>query len=320
MADVRFARVTSAQLASTAIIDGQLLFCTDTNKIYLDSGNVRIPYSASPANNDFNNVIGIASPTENDYVGAGAIKTMYNTLNTNNGALNSQHAPQYSSAQTWAVGDYCTKDNFLYRCKTAISTPEPFNGNKWDLVTVGGELKSLNNKIETNNSTLSNSISMLGLRTTTLETSLDGVKGGASNITFSIGADGKPYINYKVGADTVSKKLGSSEISLVAQLPTRDYGGHHEPTGNAFGYAVPSTPASAYLAVCANSTLGGAVGVSASGGGGGFVTVDYTVFTSHTSDFCSVGGVFLCANPVAGTTISVNCGQGGVYGALFAIN
>lgn len=34
------------------------------------------------------------------------------------------------------------------------------------------------------------------------------------DITFSVGADGFPYATYKVGADTVIKKLGSTVISL----------------------------------------------------------------------------------------------------------
>ena len=37
-------------------------------------------------------------------------------------------APAYSASGTYAVGDYCTKDGYLYRCNTAISTAEAWTG------------------------------------------------------------------------------------------------------------------------------------------------------------------------------------------------
>ena len=43
-------------------------------------------------------------------------------------------APAYSSSATYAVGDYCTKDNYLYRCKTAITTAEAWTAAHWDQV------------------------------------------------------------------------------------------------------------------------------------------------------------------------------------------
>lgn len=40
-------------------------------------------------------------------------------------------ASQYSSAQTYAVGDYAVYSHKIYRCKTAVSTAEAFDSSKW---------------------------------------------------------------------------------------------------------------------------------------------------------------------------------------------
>ena len=48
----------------------------------------------------------------------------------------------YSSSQTYAVGDYCIKDNTLYKCTTAISTAEAWNSAHWTATTIATELNS----------------------------------------------------------------------------------------------------------------------------------------------------------------------------------
>ena len=52
-------------------------------------------------------------------------------------------APIYSSSATYRVGDYCTYGNYMYRCNTAISTPEEFNILHWNMTTAGYELYDL---------------------------------------------------------------------------------------------------------------------------------------------------------------------------------
>ena len=37
---------------------------------------------------------------------------------------------EYSATNTYAVGDYCIRENVLYKCKTAITTGEAFDSNK----------------------------------------------------------------------------------------------------------------------------------------------------------------------------------------------
>ena len=51
-------------------------------------------------------------------------------------------AEEYSSSATYAVGAYCTHDNKMYRCTTAITTAENWNSAHWSLILIGDELKS----------------------------------------------------------------------------------------------------------------------------------------------------------------------------------
>ena len=44
-------------------------------------------------------------------------------------------APYDSTSGTYSVGDYCNHNGNIYRCTTAISTPEAFDSNKWQLVS-----------------------------------------------------------------------------------------------------------------------------------------------------------------------------------------
>jgi hypothetical protein len=49
----------------------------------------------------------------------------------------------------------------------------------------------------------------------TLNNNLTSLNGGGQIEGIYIGEDGKPYITYKVGADTVTKKLGSNGLELL---------------------------------------------------------------------------------------------------------
>ena len=53
------------------------------------------------------------------------------------------NATEYSSAQTYALGDYCTHDGKLYRCTTAITEPEAWTEAHWTETTVGAELTAI---------------------------------------------------------------------------------------------------------------------------------------------------------------------------------
>lgn len=56
-------------------------------------------------------------------------------------------------AGVYSVGDYCIYQSVLYKCITAISTPEAFDSTKWTDVSVAEELtsqKNTLNQLETN--------------------------------------------------------------------------------------------------------------------------------------------------------------------------
>ena len=57
-------------------------------------------------------------------------------------------AAEYSSSSTYAVGDYCINNNYLYRCTTAISTAEAWTSGHWQQVTVGTELSDLKSDLK----------------------------------------------------------------------------------------------------------------------------------------------------------------------------
>lgn len=49
---------------------------------------------------------------------------------------------EYDSTTTYAVGDYCIKDNTLYKCTTAITTAEEWDVTHWAAVKISTELQS----------------------------------------------------------------------------------------------------------------------------------------------------------------------------------
>ena len=55
---------------------------------------------------------------------------------------------EYSATNTYAVGDYCIHENILYKCKTAITTGEAFDSNKWVQTTCGTEFGELNSNLD----------------------------------------------------------------------------------------------------------------------------------------------------------------------------
>ena len=56
---------------------------------------------------------------------------------------------EYSATNTYAVGDYCIRENVLYKCKTAITTGEAFDSSKWVQTTCGTEVAELNSNLDT---------------------------------------------------------------------------------------------------------------------------------------------------------------------------
>lgn len=50
----------------------------------------------------------------------------------------------YSASKLYAVGEDCVYEGVRYKCITAIETPEAFDPNKWQAISIEGELNELN--------------------------------------------------------------------------------------------------------------------------------------------------------------------------------
>ena len=58
------------------------------------------------------------------------------------------NAAEYSAAQTYAVGDYCTHDGKLYRCTTAITGAEEWTAAHWTETSVATELEAISTTLQ----------------------------------------------------------------------------------------------------------------------------------------------------------------------------
>ena len=60
----------------------------------------------------------------------------------------------YDNTAVYAVGDYCISGDHAYKCTIAIETPEDFNTNHWQQVTIEEILKEHDASIESVNASL----------------------------------------------------------------------------------------------------------------------------------------------------------------------
>jgi len=58
-------------------------------------------------------------------------------------------APEYAATNTYAVGDLAVYQGVLYKCTTAIDTPEAWTVQHWQDTTIGDEVSTLKESIET---------------------------------------------------------------------------------------------------------------------------------------------------------------------------
>ena len=102
----------------------------------------------------------------------------------------------YDNTATYSVGDLCIYNGLIYQCISAIETAEEWTEGHWAPVSLTGEMNEINDSFSSINNNLAN-----------------------GQVKFSVESDGA-YVTYNVGADTVTKKLGSG----VPMCPIRvDY-------------------------------------------------------------------------------------------------
>ena len=56
-------------------------------------------------------------------------------------------APPYDSKSTYAVGDYCSKDEAIYKCTEPITTAETWNASHWTVITSNEMIADMNDKL-----------------------------------------------------------------------------------------------------------------------------------------------------------------------------
>lgn len=57
---------------------------------------------------------------------------------------------EYSASKLYAVDEDCVYEGVRYKCITAIETPEAFDPNKWQAISIEGELNELNSSLAQN--------------------------------------------------------------------------------------------------------------------------------------------------------------------------
>lgn len=88
--------------------------------------------------------------------------TIKEAIDTVNNALGYN---EYSSSNTYEIGDYVIYNNILYVCITAITTPEEFDNAKWAATTIEELIENSGNEIETMITHDSDTLSIAGSAT-----------------------------------------------------------------------------------------------------------------------------------------------------------
>lgn len=93
--------------------------------------------------------LGLTKPAYSDDADISDINGNMDLIDAEAGKVRANVAANYDSSETYAVGDYCLHDGSLYKCSTAISSPEAWTAGHWTQIKITGELSTLNGKIHT---------------------------------------------------------------------------------------------------------------------------------------------------------------------------
>ena len=95
---------------------------------------------------------------------------------------------EYDSTSTYNVGDYCIYNNMLFKCLVAISTPEEFNSNHWDITSINGIIESVKSDVATNTSNISTNTNSINTINTKIGALRVYVSAWTSSMTFTLPA------------------------------------------------------------------------------------------------------------------------------------
>ena len=91
--------------------------------------------------------LGLTKPAYSDDADISDINGNMDLIDAEAGKVRANVAANYDSSETYAVGDYCLHDGNLYKCTTAISSPESWTAGHWTQIKIAGELSSLSDQI-----------------------------------------------------------------------------------------------------------------------------------------------------------------------------
>lgn len=91
--------------------------------------------------------LGLTKPAYSDDADISDINGNMDLIDAEAGKVRANVAANYDSSETYAVGDYCLHDGSLYKCTTAISSPESWTAGHWTQIKIAGELSSLSDHI-----------------------------------------------------------------------------------------------------------------------------------------------------------------------------
>lgn len=115
-------------------------------------------------------------------------------------------AEEYDPTATYAVGDFCIHDSVLYRCNTAISTPEAWNSIHWTATSVSDELGTLTNDIADINSEVGN---------TPLSTTAQTLTGAINELNTNKAPLASPSLTGTPTAPTASASTDNTQIATT---------------------------------------------------------------------------------------------------------
>lgn len=134
-------------------------------------------------------------------------------------------AAEYSAAQTYALGDYCTHDGKLYRCTTAITEAEAWNQDHWTETSVTAELiaiyTALQNKADTTKKT-----------TVTLSTDWTGTESPYTQTVTISGTTTNSKVDLQPDATAIAQMADDGTVALYVA----------NDNGTLTAYAVGETP------------------------------------------------------------------------------
>lgn len=168
--------------------------------------------------------------------------------NTKANAGLSNTASVYDATQTYAVGDYVLYNNNLYRCITAVTQAESFDGTKWERIKIDGVLSEISDNESDNREEINNIKE--SLRWKTLGTLLNG---GTINLPASFNELSLDF-TIVTGIENVRMKLFLTREDLGGINRLYRTGYYANANANAFASVEANTESISGLNVWQNGT------------------------------------------------------------------